>query len=59
MSELSPEQREILQLSFFEDISHDAIARRLGLPIGTVKSRIRLAYGHLRARLAPALGGLL
>ena len=59
LSELSEEQSEILRLSFFEDESHDAIARRLGLPIGTVKSRIRLAYGHLRARLAPKSGGLL
>jgi RNA polymerase sigma-70 factor (ECF subfamily) len=59
MSTLSDEQREILRLSFFEDESHDAIARKLGLPVGTVKSRIRLAYGHLRSRLAPYSGGLL
>ncbi len=56
---LSGEQSEILRLSFFEDQSHDAIAHRLGLPVGTVKSRIRLAYGHLRARLAAQSGGLL
>jgi RNA polymerase sigma-70 factor (ECF subfamily) len=59
MAELSDEQREVLRLSFFEDEPHEAIARRLGLPIGTVKSRIRLAYGHLRTRLAPTSGGLL
>jgi len=59
MAELSAEQRDILRLSFFEDNSHDAIARQLGLPIGTVKSRIRLAYGHLRTRLAPISGGKL
>jgi len=59
MAELSEPQREVLRLSFFEDESHDAIARRLGLPVGTVKSRIRLAFGHLRARFAPQSGGLL
>jgi predicted DNA-binding protein (UPF0251 family) len=59
MAELTEEQREVLRLSFFEDESHEAIARRLGLPIGTVKSRIRLAYGHMRSRLAPTSGGLL
>lgn len=59
MSELNDDQREVLRLSFFEEKSHDAIASKLGLPIGTVKSRIRLAYGHLRARLEAQAGGLL
>lgn len=59
LAELSAEQREVLRLAFFEEDSHDAIATRLGLPVGTVKSRIRLAYGHLRARLATKAEGLL
>jgi len=59
MAELSPDQQEVLRLSIFEENSHDAIATKLGLPIGTVKSRIRLAYGHLRARLEAHSGGLL
>ncbi len=59
LADLSEEQSEILRLSFFEDASHDAIARQLGLPVGTVKSRIRLAYGHLRNRLESLSGGLL
>jgi RNA polymerase sigma-70 factor (ECF subfamily) len=59
LAELSDEQSEILRMAFFEDVSHDVIARRLGLPVGTVKSRIRLAYGHLRKRLASVSGGLL
>lgn len=59
LSDLSEDQREVLRLSFFEDNSHDAIAKKLGLPVGTVKSRIRLAYGHLRTRLAAKAGGLL
>ena len=59
LADLSDEQNQILHMAFFEDVSHDVIARRLGLPIGTVKSRIRLAYGHLRKRLASVSGGLL
>ena len=48
---LSPEQAEIVQLSFFSEEPHSAIAHRLGLPLGTVKSRLRLAMGRLRALL--------
>ena len=59
MAELRPEQQEVLRLSMFGDHSHDEIASQLGLPIGTVKSRIRLAYGHLRSRLEAHSEGLL
>lgn len=59
LSELSGEQSEILRMAFFEDVPHNVIARRLGLPVGTVKSRIRLAYGHLRKRLASVSGDFL
>ena len=48
---LPPEQAEVLRLSFFEDLSHPEIADGLGLPLGTVKSRIRLATAHLRLAL--------
>jgi RNA polymerase sigma-70 factor (ECF subfamily) len=51
---LSAEQAQILRLSFFMEKPHSDIARELGLPLGTVKSRVRLAMGHLRA----LLGGL-
>lgn len=53
MNTLSPNEKNVLMLSFYEDRSHGEIAQRLGLPVGTVKSRIRLAFGKLRA----ALGG--
>ena len=46
---LSPEQRQVVQLSFFEDRPHSEIAERLALPLGTVKSRLRLALMKLRA----------
>lgn len=45
------EQRQILLMSFMEDLPQSEIARRLAIPLGTVKSRMRLAYGHLRRLL--------
>lgn len=51
MLRLPPEQVDLIRLSFFEEASHSTIAKRLDLPIGTVKSRIRLAFGRLRAAL--------
>lgn len=46
---LPPDQLTVIQLSFYEGLSHGDIAERLGLPPGTVKSRMRLAYEKLRA----------
>jgi RNA polymerase sigma-70 factor (ECF subfamily) len=51
MKALPPEQAQIVELSFFSEEPHSAIAERLGLPLGTVKSRLRLAMGRLRALL--------
>lgn len=51
LSKIPPEQMEILTLSFIEDLPQAEIARLLKLPLGTVKSRMRLAYGHLRKTL--------
>lgn len=51
MAVLPPEQLELLRLSFFNECSHSSIAERLNLPLGTVKSRIRLAFSKLRAAL--------
>jgi RNA polymerase sigma-70 factor (ECF subfamily) len=45
---LSDEQAEILRLSFFGDQPQSEIASELGIPLGTVKSRVRLAFGRLR-----------
>jgi RNA polymerase sigma-70 factor (ECF subfamily) len=56
MDSLSPNEKSVLMLSFYEDRSHGEIAERLGLPVGTVKSRIRLAFGKLRAALDPQAG---
>lgn len=48
MTQLSVEQARVVELSFFQDMPHAEIARALGLPLGTVKSRIRLAMNRLR-----------
>ncbi len=48
---LPVEQLEVLQKAFFEDKSHSVIAAEMGLPLGTVKSRIRLALARLRGAL--------
>lgn len=47
---LSEEQRQVVRLSFFEDRPHSEIAEKLSLPLGTVKSRLRLALIKLRAQ---------
>lgn len=51
LKDLTPEQAEVVTLSFFADLAHAAIAERLGLPLGTVKSRLRLAMGKIRRAL--------
>ena len=51
IEKLPAAQSQVLKLAFFEDQTHPDIARQLGLPLGTVKSRIRLASAALRAAL--------
>ncbi|HRD76929.1 MAG TPA: sigma factor-like helix-turn-helix DNA-binding protein, partial [Hyphomicrobiaceae bacterium] len=51
LKELPPEQVEVVTLAFVDGLAHSEIADRLSLPLGTVKSRIRLAYQKLRAAL--------
>lgn len=46
---LPQEQLEVLRMSFFMGRAHADIAEELSLPLGTVKSRLRLAVTHLRA----------
>lgn len=48
---LPTDQREIVSLSFVEDMTQIEISRKLGLPLGTVKSRLRLAYLKMRNEL--------
>ena len=51
MTSLGADQRRVVTLSFFEDRPHPEIAKALGIPLGTVKSRLRLAMKHLRELL--------
>lgn len=51
MHRLPVDQLVVIQKAFFEDKTHTAIAEELSLPLGTVKSRIRLALARLREAL--------
>ncbi len=51
VARLPGEQQEVLRLVFQEDITHAEAAARLGLPLGTVKSRIRLALKRVRSEV--------
>jgi RNA polymerase sigma-70 factor (ECF subfamily) len=48
---LPEEQLVLLRAAFYEGLSHSEIAKTFGLPLGTVKSRIRLAFMRLRGSL--------
>jgi RNA polymerase sigma-70 factor (ECF subfamily) len=51
IANLPAEQAAVVRMSFFLHKAHAEIARELGLPLGTVKSRLRLAFGRLREAL--------
>jgi RNA polymerase sigma-70 factor (ECF subfamily) len=51
LAELPVEQREVLKLAFFDGLSHAEIAARTEQPLGTIKTRLRLAMDKLRVRL--------
>ncbi|MEQ1615407.1 MAG: sigma-70 family RNA polymerase sigma factor [Hyphomicrobiaceae bacterium] len=48
LTTLPPDQHEVVSLAYIEGLSHSEIAQRLKLPLGTVKSRMRLAYQKIR-----------
>jgi len=52
LAALPAEQREAVRLSYFQGLTHSEIARELGIPVGTVKTRLRLAFDKLRVSLA-------
>lgn len=51
LARLPDEQADVVRLSFFDDRPHAEIERALGIPLGTVKSRLRLAMARLRTLL--------
>lgn len=51
LDSLPPEQRELVRLAFYNGWSHSKIAADTNLPLGTVKSRLRLAFSRLRNQL--------
>lgn len=51
LKDLPPEQAELLRLAYFEDKPHSVISAERGIPLGTVKSRLRLAMERLRKAL--------
>jgi RNA polymerase sigma-70 factor (ECF subfamily) len=54
VTELPEEQLGLVKLAFYEGLSHSQIAERTGVPLGTVKSRLRLAFTRLRRGLEAA-----
>jgi RNA polymerase sigma-70 factor, ECF subfamily len=55
---LPPDQREVLLLGYFEGLSSSEIAERVGVPVGTVKSRVAAALSALRSALSDSVVGL-
>lgn len=51
LAALPPEQRSVLELAYYDGLSHSEIAAQTGISLGTVKTRIRLGLNKLRSRL--------
>ena len=52
LAEMNPDQRKVLELAFFQGLTHTEIAEKTGEPLGTVKTRIRSGLQYLRAKFA-------
>jgi RNA polymerase sigma-70 factor, ECF subfamily len=53
LAALPLEQQVVIRLAYFHGLTHSGIAGQLGIPVGTVKTRLRLAVERLRVALAP------
>jgi len=53
LGDLTPDQRQVLELGYFEGLSASQISDRIGIPIGTVKSRLAAALTRMRQVLGP------
>lgn len=52
LNRLPPQQREVVELAYFQGLTQSEVAARAGIPLGTVKTRTRLAFDCLRTELA-------
>jgi len=57
LAQLPPEQRDPIALGFFGGVTHEEIARRTAMPLGTVKTRIRTGLRKLRSALEASMAG--
>lgn len=57
MTQLPPEQAQLIELAFYQGMSHSELADHLKLPLGTVKTRLRLGMQKLRAMWVDAMEG--
>jgi RNA polymerase sigma-70 factor, ECF subfamily len=55
LAQLTPEQREVIELAYYSGLSHSEIAAKLNQPLGTVKTRTRLGMMKLKEALGPIL----
>lgn len=55
LAALTPKQRQVIEIAYFEGLSHAEIAAKLGQPLGTVKTRLRTGLQALRVLLCPLL----
>lgn len=55
MAKLSPQQRQVIELAYFEGLSQSEMAERMGEPLGTVKTWVRTALRNLRSELGAAV----
>ena len=51
LATLTPAQRELIEAPFFDGYTHAELADRYGVPLGTVKTRIRSGLAAIRGRL--------
>jgi len=53
LARIPPEQGDLIRLAFYDGLTHEQIARKLGIPLGTVKTRMRAALARLREIVGP------